>query len=79
MHQRIRDLRNDAELSQKQMAALLNVAQTTYSDYEHGRINIPLKTLKQLAFTFDTSIDYLLGVTDVMTPYPRAAKDFDTP
>lgn len=73
MHQRIRDLRNDAERSQKQMADLLNVAQTTYSDYEHGRINIPLKTLKQLALYFNTSIDYLLGLTDTMEAYPRNA------
>ncbi len=71
MHQRIRDLRNDAELSQAQMAALLNVAQTTYSDYERAQINIPVETLKQLALYFNTSIDYLLALTDEIKPYPR--------
>ena len=53
------------------MAEMLNVAQTTYSDYERGNINIPLETLKKLALFFDTSIDYLLELTDVPTPYPR--------
>lgn len=53
------------------MAEILKVAQTTYSDYELGKINIPLDTLKRLALFFDTSIDYLLELTDVSTPYPR--------
>ena len=53
------------------MAELLNVAQTTYSDYELGKINIPLDTLKKIALFFDTSIDYLLELTDEPTPYPR--------
>lgn len=53
------------------MAEILNVAQTTYSDYELGKINIPLNTLKKLALFFDTSIDYLLELTDVSKPLPR--------
>lgn len=71
MLQRIRNLREDRDISQKEMAAYLNVAQTTYSDYELGKINIPLDTLKKLALFFGTSIDYLLGLTDESTPYPR--------
>lgn len=71
MLQRLRDFREDRDLSQKRMAEILAVAQTTYSDYELGKINIPLDTLKQLALFFDTSIDYLLELTDVSTPYPR--------
>lgn len=71
MLQRLRDFREDRDISQKQMAELLNVAQTTYSDYERGKINIPLETLKKLALFFDTSIDYLLELTDVSSPYPR--------
>lgn len=71
MLQRIRNLREDRDISQKKMAELLNVAQTTYSDYELGKINIPLETLKKLALFFHTSIDYLLELTDEPTPYPR--------
>ena len=71
MLQRLKDFREDQDISQKKMAEILNVAQTTYSDYELGKINIPLNTLKKLALFFDTSIDYLLELTDVSKPYPR--------
>ena len=71
MLQRLKDFREDKDTSQKKMAEILNVAQTTYSDYELGKINIPLNTLKKLALFFDTSIDYLLELTDVSKPYPR--------
>ena len=71
MLQRLRDFREDKDISQQKMAELLNVAQTTYSDYERGKINIPLDTLKKLALFFDTSIDYLLELTDEVKPYPR--------
>lgn len=69
--QRLRDFREDRDISQQKMAELLNVAQTTYSDYERGKINIPLDTLRKLALFFDTSIDYLLELTDESKPYPR--------
>ena len=71
MLQRLKDFREDKDISQKKMAEILNVAQTTYSDYELGKINIPLNSLKKLALFFDTSIDYLLELTDVSKPYPR--------
>lgn len=71
MLQRLRDFREDRDISQREMAEFLNVAQTTYSDYELGKINIPLDTLRKLALFFDTSVDYLLELTDVSTPYPR--------
>ena len=71
MHQRIRDLRNDKDLNQKEMADILNIAQTTYSDYERGKINIPIQTLKKLALYYNTSIDYLLDMTDIQEPYKR--------
>lgn len=69
--QRLRDFREERDISQQKMAELLNVAQTTYSDYERGKINIPLDTLRKLALFFDTSIDYLLEPTDESKPYPR--------
>jgi len=71
MHERIRALREDHDLTQKQLAELLSVAQTTYSDYEHGKVNIPIRALKTLAVFYKTSIDYLLELTDEPRPYPR--------
>ena len=56
---------------QKDVAELLNISQTNYSKYELGKINIPINTLKKLALIFDTSIDYLLGLTNERRPYPR--------
>ena len=72
MLEHLRALREDRDLSQADMAGVLNVHQTTYSDYELERLNIPIPSLKQLAIFYDTSIDYLLGLTDVREPYPRA-------
>ena len=72
MYQRIRELRKARGQSQVHMAQLLNVAQTTYSDYERGRINLPTEMLIALARYYNTSVDYLLGLTDVTEPYPAA-------
>lgn len=68
---RIKDLREDKDMLQKDVAELLNISQTNYSKYELGKINIPINTLKKLALIFDTSIDYLLGFTNERRPYPR--------
>lgn len=68
---RIRDLREDRDLSQKELAAILDIHQTTYSDYELGNLNIPLSTLHILADFYNVSVDYLLGRTSVKTPYPK--------
>lgn len=69
---RVKDLREDRDLSQNDVARMLNISQTNYSKYELSKINIPLETLKKLAFFFDTSVDYILGITNVITPYPRS-------
>jgi len=61
---RIRDLREDHDLKQSAIAAILNVTQTTYSKYEIGTTEIPVRILIQLARLYNTSIDYLLGETD---------------
>ena len=74
MYERIRGLREDKDLSQKEMAQILQVAQTTYSDYELGKINIPIAILKALASFHKTSIDYLLDLTDEKKPYPPKRK-----
>ena len=68
---RIKDLREDKEILQKDMAKILNTTQTNYSKYELGKINIPIETLKKLALFFNTSIDYILGLTNETKPYPR--------
>ena len=71
MLEHLRGLREDKDLSQAEMSKILQVHQTTYSDYELGNLNIPINTLKQLALFYNTSIDYLLGLTNVREPYPR--------
>ena len=71
MLEHLRGLREDRDLSQQEMAQLLHIHQTTYSDYELGRLNIPIPTLIQLAKFFNTSVDYILGLTTQMNPYPR--------
>lgn len=68
---RLRDLREDQDLSQSDLAAYLHVRQNTYSQYENGRRQIPLEPLIQLADFYHTSVDYLLDLTDERTPYPR--------
>ena len=68
---RLKEIREDRDLLQKDVAEFLNISQTNYSKYELGKINIPINTLKKLALFFDTSIDYLLGLTDEQKPYPR--------
>jgi len=71
MYERIRNLREDKDITQAQMAAHLNIHQTTYSDYELGNLNIPIPILNMLADLFETSIDYLINRTDEKRPYPR--------
>ena len=68
---RIRDLREDHDLSQKDVADILHIHQTTYSDYELGKLNIPLSVLCILADFYKTSIDYIAGRTDETKPYPK--------
>lgn len=66
----MRDLREDRALKQKELAELLRVHQTTYSDYERGNLNIPIATLHSLADFYGVSIDYLLCRTNRNEPYP---------
>lgn len=64
MYQHIKDLRDDEDLTQKQVADILNVSQTTYSRYESGALDIPSSSLIALARFYKTSVDYLLDLTD---------------
>ena len=68
---RIRDLREDNDLTQKQIADYLNCSQVSYSYYEIGRRGIPSDVLIKLAKFYNTSIDYLLGLTNCIKPYER--------
>ena len=71
MYRRIRDLREDRDLKQEDLVRLLNCTQACYSNYENGRRDIPTETLNQLADFYGVSVDYLLGRTNVKTPYPQ--------
>ena len=64
IYRRIRDLREDSDLNQTTVARMLGMSQTGYSKYETGENDIPTEVLIKLAEFYDTSIDYLLGVTD---------------
>jgi len=71
MSLRIRDLREDNDHTQGEIAALLHISQATYSRYETGALDIPHSALQTLADFYHTSVDYLLGRTDVSAPYPK--------
>ncbi|MGN0451658.1 MAG: helix-turn-helix domain-containing protein [Acutalibacteraceae bacterium] len=64
LYQRIRDLREDNDLTQIQMGKILSCSQRVYSNYERGEIDIPTSTLIKIANHFNVSVDYLLNRTD---------------
>ena len=68
---RIRDLREDADLTQKAVADYLHIRQNTYSQYENRQRQIPLDSLIKLARFYNVSTDYILGLTKIKTPYPE--------
>ena len=71
MYQRIRDLREDSDMNQTQVAKYLEMSQTGYSKYETGENDIPTQVLIKLARLYDSSIDYLLGETNIRKRYPQ--------
>lgn len=64
MYKRIRDLREDRDFSQKQLAEILNISQSTYSRYESGFLDIPSEILISLSKIYGVTTDYILGLTD---------------
>ena len=72
MYRRIRDLREDSDLKQRDLAVYLNCSQVCYSHYEMGKRDIHSDVLIKLSRYYGTSVDYLLGLTDQRAPYPRA-------
>ncbi|MCM1529142.1 MAG: helix-turn-helix domain-containing protein [Alistipes sp.] len=73
-YERIRDLREDSDLTQQQIADMLFINRRTYSSYEIGVRSIPTEILSSIADIFHTSTDYLIGRTDVKKPYPKKSQ-----
>ena len=71
MYDRLRKLREDKDLTQKEIGKLLNMSQTRHNQYEIGKNDTPTKILIELSKIYNTSIDYLLGLTNETKPYPR--------
>ncbi|MBE6012962.1 MAG: helix-turn-helix transcriptional regulator [Lachnospiraceae bacterium] len=71
MYQRLKDLRDDNELTQTDIAKILGMSQTGYSKYETGENDIPTQILIKLADFHNTSTDYILGRTNYIKPYPK--------
>lgn len=79
MFERIRRLRDEAELNQEDVAHAINITQRSYSYYETGQNMVPPQVLMKLAFFYGTSMDYIVGLTDEMQPYnynPSQTKGF---
>ena len=68
---RLRELREDRDLKQKDLADYLHIRQNTYSQYENGQRQVPVEVLIALAKYYRTSTDYLLGLTRERRPYPN--------
>ena len=68
---RLKDIREDRDITQTQLAEILHIKQNTYSQYENGQRGLPVDVLIKLAEYFDTSTDYILGITDESRPYPK--------
>jgi len=65
------ELRKENNYTQNFVATYLNIKQNTYSQYENGLREIPLESLAKLARLYNTSVDYIIGLTDYDFPYPR--------
>lgn len=70
IYERIRNLREDSDFTQQQIADKLFINRRTYSSYENGVRNMPIEILSLIADIFNTSTDYLMGRTDIKKPYP---------
>ena len=68
---RLRELREDSDITQAQIAEYLHIRQNTYSQYENGQRQLPIDVLILLAGYYKTSTDYILGLTDIKTPYQQ--------
>ena len=71
IYRRLKDLREDKDLTQQKMADMLKISRSAYSAYENGANAVPIDVLIRLAKFYNTSVDYLLEQTDDPTPYTR--------
>ena len=74
MYRRLRELREDKDLNQTYIAKILNMSQTGYSKYETGENDVPTKILIELSRFYNTSVDYILELTNEIKPYTRKRK-----
>ena len=68
---RIRALREDNDYNQATVSEVLHVAQTTYSDYEHGRVRMPVECVIELARFYNVDLNYIVGISDVKNEFPK--------
>lgn len=71
VYERIRNLREDADLTQNTISEYLNISQRSYSHFENGTRGLPIEIVIKLADYYNISVDYLLNRTDQKEPYPR--------
>ena len=69
--ERIRALREDNDYSQATVSEVLHVAQTTYSDYEKGKVRIPVECVIELARFYNVDLNYIVGISDVKNEFPK--------
>ncbi|MBQ2861088.1 MAG: helix-turn-helix transcriptional regulator [Peptococcaceae bacterium] len=74
VNNRIKELREDKDLKQKDLAEYLRVAQNSYSNYENGNRECPIELLVQLSNYYQVNLEYLLGLTDEPTPLPPSKR-----
>ena len=73
--ERVRGLREEHDYKKKELCSLLHIAQTTYSDYETGKIRIPVECMIELARLYDVDLNYMCDVTDEKKPFPRESAE----
>ena len=69
--ERIRALREDSDLNQTTVAKAIHVAQTTYSDYEKGKVRMPIECVVELAKFYNVDLNFIIGVSDVRNEFPK--------
>lgn len=70
-NERIKALREDSDLNQTEISNIIHVAQTTYSDYENGKVRIPLDCLIALARFYNVDLNYISGISDIKHEFPQ--------
>ena len=75
MYRRMRDLREDSDLRQRDIAEVLNISRSAYANYERGERDMYAQTLEKLADYYKTSVDYIMGRTDMKEPYPKGKRN----